>query len=465
MRCTGSDGPEKPGLSLPSPEWGQRQTRHTQGNEVLVSLVHGARIARPRAGRLLALWVVACLGCSKLGQQGAHRSAPAARAPSSQPSRAGLATGSVAAPASGARARPHPRVFAPSSPTPAGSQAVAGAGPIDYVLLVSVDGLAPRFIDRLLGAGELGTFRQLQRTGSWTHNARSDPSYTVTLPNHTTMLTGRPVSAVPGLLPTTHHGFSGNVEPRGASTLHDSGNPALGYVPSLFDVAHDHGRKTCLFSGKEKFALFDRSYDAAHGGADRVGADNGRDKIDVALMTQGDTPRLIAAIADEFRRAPCQLTFLHIADTDYVGHAQGWGSPKWLYTLRQVDRWLGTLFDVFESTPRVRGRWALVVTADHGGADKGHGDASDPRDYVVPFYLVAPGVPGGTDLYSLVAPRRTDPGARQPSYAEPAQPIRNGDAANLALELLGLPDVPGSLMRDLGLASPSHAGRAGNATR
>ena len=329
------------------------------------------------------------------------------------------------------------------------------AGPVEYVLLVSVDGLAPRFIDRLLRAGELDTFRQLQRSGAWTHNARSDAAYTVTLPNHTTMLTGRPVSAVKGLPPQTPHGYKSNMEPGDADTLHNSGNPALGYVPSLFDVVHDHGKKTCLFAGKHKFILYDRSYDATHGATDRIGPDNGRDKIDVALMTAGDTPRLLAAIAQEFRRASCHLTFLHIAETDLVGHAKGWGSPAWLDTLHQVDRWLGTLLRVADTTPGVRDHWALVLTADHGGREQDHGDAEDPRDYVIPFYVVSPGVPAGADLYSLVARTRTDPGTRQPSYDQAEQPIRNGDAANLALELLGLPDVPGSLMKGMGLASVS----------
>ncbi|MFC1642507.1 hypothetical protein ACFL5O_07445 [Myxococcota bacterium] len=68
--------------------------------------------------------------------------------------------------------------------------------------------------------------------------------------------------------------------------------------------------------------------------------------------------------------------------------------------------------------------------------------------------MMAPGVPGNADLYSLVAQTRTDPGDGRPSYTDPKVPIRNGDAAHLALDLLGLPSVPGSLMRDLDLLTP-----------
>jgi predicted AlkP superfamily pyrophosphatase or phosphodiesterase len=385
------------------------------------------------AGRLLALLLAASPACSKPAGRTGQPGAGAARPPA-------------------------------ASPISTAAQGFVGAGPIDYVFLVSVDGLAPRFIDQLLRAGELATFRQLQRSGAWTHNARSDATYTVTLPNHTTILSGRPVSAVRGLPRTAHHGFTGNVAPGDGDTVHNSGNPALRYVPSLFDVAHDHGKKTCLFAGKDKFVLFDRSYDAAHGAPDRVGPDNGRDKIDVALITGGDTPRLLAAIADEFRRVPCQLTFLHIAETDLVGHARGWGSPAWLDTLREVDRWIGTLIGIADAAPGVRNHWALVLTADHGGMDHDHGNAEDPRDYTIPFYVVGPGVPAGADLYSLTARTRADPGTRQPSYDQAAQPIRNGDAANLALALLGLPDVAGSLMKGTGLAPVSAGKSVGPAT-
>ena len=51
---------------------------------------------------------------------------------------------------------------------------------------------------------------------------------------------------------------------------------------------------------------------------------------------------------------------------------------------------------------------------------------------------------GSADLYELNAGTRFDPGLTQPPHDSDTPPIRNSDAANLALDLLGLPAIPGS---------------------
>ena len=58
--------------------------------------------------------------------------------------------------------------------------------------------------------------------------------------------------------------------------------------------------------------------------------------------------------------------------------------------------------------------------------------------------VMGPGVAAGADLYDLNADDYRDPGARRTGYRATLQPVRNGDLANLALDLLDLDPVPGS---------------------
>lgn len=324
----------------------------------------------------------------------------------------------------------------------------ANRAPKARAILVSVDGMGGYYVQQQLAQGKLPGFAALRGAGASTFNARADYAYTVTLPNHTSMITGLPVSGDPELPDTAYHGWTVNAQVSSTVTLHNSGNPSLPYIASVFDVVHDHGGATCLYSGKPKFTLFANSYNGKNGAVDRVPPDDGRNKVDRVAIVSGDTEYLISLAEADLSGHVCDFAFVHIADTDTVGHASGWGSDLWLSTLETVDGWIRRLA-VFADPALTAEPFYLIVTADHGGQGYDHSDATLPFDYTVPFFLVGPGIAGGTDLYGLVAPNRTDPGVGRPRYCEPLQPVRNADAANLVTSLMGLPPVPGSFMRNL----------------
>jgi hypothetical protein len=315
-------------------------------------------------------------------------------------------------------------------------------------ILVSVDGLGAYYLRQQLSQGKLPSFAALGRAGASTLNARADYAYTLTLPNHTSMITGLPVSADPDLPATAYHGWTVNAQVPSTMTLHNAGNPNLGYVASVFDVVHDHGGATCLYSGKAKFSLFANSYNGRNGAPDRSPPDDGRNKIDRVTILDLDTEFLIASVEADLSGGVCDFAFVHIADPDVVGHSSGWGSEAWLSTLEAVDAWLGRLA-MFADPTQTPQPFYLIVTADHGGAGYDHSDATLPIDYTIPFFVVGPGIPANADLYALTAPDRADPGVARPRYSQGLQPVRNADAANLVTHLMGLPAVPGSFMRDL----------------
>ena len=309
----------------------------------------------------------------------------------------------------------------------------AHAHAAERVILISVDGLRPDAVTTL-GKQTLPNFYRLRAEGAFTDNARTDYDITVTLPNHTCMITGRRVQGHQG------HNWLENAAP--TETLHEKKGA---YTASMFDVAHDAGLNTALFASKDKFVVFDDSYD------EDSGADNahGKDKLDIyqqassgehALATaEPVVDRLITELADH----PCQLVMLHILDPDAAGHHDGWMSDSYLNAVKRADTMLGRVLAFIESDPQYAGKTTLILTSDHGGIHLNHGWAELPEDYTIPFYVWGADATPGADLYQLNPTTRRDPGTTRPDYTG-KQPIRNGDAANLALSLLGLNPIPGS---------------------
>ena len=190
------------------------------------------------------------------------------------------------------------------------------------------------------------------------------------------------------------------------------------------------------------------SYDEAHGAPDTTGADDGRDKIDTFVYDE-DTPEVVARFIADSRAEPYTYAFIHLRDPDATGHWLTWSvrsESRYMQAVQRADARIGEVMDFIESDPRLAGHTALIVTADHGGSGHSH-YAEKVKHYTVPFYVWGPGIPAA-DLYALNEGIREDPGTENVGFDATLQPIRNGEAANLALSLLGLGPVPGSTLNE-----------------
>ena len=332
----------------------------------------------------------------------------------------------------------------------------AAIQPVSHVLHISVDGLGGLYLGAYLSnsPAEFPNFARLAAEGASTCNARCDAYNSVTMPNHLCMLTGRPVLQPEGWDNTTWHGY--DYDGDNYSTIHDSGNPDVPYKASTFDVAHDHGLSTAFFGSKAKFVFFTRSYDADHGAPDLIG-DHGTAKMDYAKVSNSETnpptwyasEDLTVTLTNQMALAPWNYVFIHFSEPDYNGHftLEGWGGPAYSNAVRHVDLQLGWLLAAIQANPALSNHTALVLSADHGGWGRGHGNPFDPFEFHLPFFVWGPGVPPGSDPHGLMA-NRADPGDQWLTYSDPVvQPLRNGDTGNLALALLGLPPIPGSSLR------------------
>lgn len=299
---------------------------------------------------------------------------------------------------------------------------------VERVIHVSIDGLRADHVSPSL----MPTLTRLRNEGASTLNARTDPAATQTLPNHHSMFTGRSVSGSSG------HGVDENVDRGG--TVHEA---AGHYVASVFDVVHDRGGSTSLYAGKSKFDMVNRNW-GANGAVDRVGANDGRDKIDEyrQISPSAAVDRLRTALD---QRGDLEFVFFHIRNPDNEGHQHDWGSWQYRQGVKEADRILGRVVDLIEGNAAWRNSTAIIVVADHGGpiGEALHSDASKVGNYTIPFVVWGPGVRAGADLYALNVGDRSNPGGGRP-WLSGTQPIRSAEVANLALDLLGYPPVPGS---------------------
>ncbi len=331
----------------------------------------------------------------------------------------------------------------------------ASATAAPHVIFISSDGNRPDAIENL-GPIKACHFHRLRDGGSTTHNARTDFNYTITLPNHTGMITSR------GVVGKTGHEWIVNDDPKLGQNLHRNKKD---YVAGMFDVAHDHGLTTALYVSKTKFSLYRDSYGERWGADDVTGEDNGKNKIDTYVIDE-TTDTLVAALLAQLRANPANLTMLHLRDPDSAGHAEGWnldGDTPYLRAVQHIDTLLGRLLDEVESNPKLKDNTWIILTADHGGwiDTKGHGEAHERDNYTIPFYVWGPGVPAGGDLYAMNPLTREDPGVSRPDYKAPVAPIRNADAGNLILSLFKLPAIPGSTVnaqQELQVLDPASEG-------
>ncbi|MET1006401.1 MAG: alkaline phosphatase family protein [Propionibacteriaceae bacterium] len=333
---------------------------------------------------------------------------------------------------------------APPLPVPVGAVVAASGSPIapaaasasrddavNKVLAISIDGLNPSAITKL-GPKGAPTFYRLMREGSFTLNARTEREQTRTLPNHTGMLTSRRIDDQHG-----GHGVTYNSD-RGKTVHQAAGH----YVSSVFDVVHDRGGSTALYTAKEKFKIYQRTWNTK-GAKDKTGVNNGRKKIDRFVVDENNA-RLVAKLNTQLGTAPrvSTYTFLHISLPDVYGHKYGFMSAKYLTAVKATDVLLGRVLNTVSRRPALKKQLLVVLTADHGGYGASHSKATSLQNFRVPFMAWGPGVPAGRNLYSI-NPAFKDPKTARTSYRG-KQPIRNGDVANLSTDALDLPKVPGS---------------------
>ena len=202
------------------------------------------------------------------------------------------------------------------------------------VVLVSLDGIAPRFVT----PERMPHLCSLARSGGACFSARTvDPPWTRVV--HASMLLG--------------------VTPEAHGLVDNSMSPLSEGVTSVLSVARSAGLTTASANNWKQMDSLIEPQASLH----RIFIDSGYDPAEDDLM--------VDMFTSVWRARRPDVSFVYLCRTDLAGHDHGWGSEEYLSAMTEIDRTLGRLLAVLgEDT-------AVVVTTDHGGLGADHSATSD----------------------------------------------------------------------------------------
>jgi predicted AlkP superfamily pyrophosphatase or phosphodiesterase len=230
---------------------------------------------------------------------------------------------------------------------------------------IMIDGLRPDAI----GITNSPNLKALMARSAYTLGAQSVmPS--ITLPCHTSIFHS---------VPPTRHGVTTN-------TFQPMARP----LPGLIDIANTAGKRCSVFHNWEPLrdvnrpeALYSIFY------------------ANTSYQADGDAYIAEAAARDIPRFKP-DFAFVYLGTVDTSGHAYGWMSDGYLRQVETVD---GNLGEVLAALPADA---HIVLQADHGGHDRGHG-TDMPEDMTIPWMASGPTVKAGHQISAPVSLLDTAP--------------------------------------------------------
>jgi predicted AlkP superfamily pyrophosphatase or phosphodiesterase len=244
----------------------------------------------------------------------------------------------------------------------AGALLSAQSGAAKHVVVVGVDGLGARY----LNAAKMPALRRLMSEGAWSLKARAVLP-TVSSPNWASMIMG----AGP-----PQHGVTTNQ-----------------WQPDKFEIA-----PVCAVQGRfpTVFGELRRQRRQARISVIHDWEGFGRlvepGAADVLRRVKGSAAATEAAVKEWSDRKPT-LLFLHLDDVDHAGHTEGWGSKEYHKATAEVDALIGRVAEAVRGSAEAVST-LLIVTADHGGTGKRHGNMTT-NDIEIPWVAAGAGVRAG----------------------------------------------------------------------
>lgn len=246
------------------------------------------------------------------------------------------------------------------------------------VILFLIDGLRPDALQQ----AHTPVIDDLIAYGASTMNART-VSPSISLPCIASLFLGTPPQV---------HGITTNVWTAAAPG------------PNLFGVVNESERRAAAFYNWEE--LRDLARPGQLTTSFFLRDDAAPDERADTLLTDVTITVLTEAAA---RGQLVDFAFIYLGYTDLAGHRHGWMSDPYIRAIENADTCIGRVITALEPQ-RAAGtstyaspdhRYGVVVTADHGGHDKGHGSDAG-TDMTIPLVLY--GHPAFAPGQELAAP-------------------------------------------------------------
>ncbi|MCR5485756.1 MAG: alkaline phosphatase family protein [Clostridiales bacterium] len=211
------------------------------------------------------------------------------------------------------------------------------------VILILVDGMRP---DGFIECGN-----------PFINEMLSGSSYT---------LDGR--SVFPSVTLPCHMSLFHSVDPERHGVTTNTYVPQVRPIKGLIDRLGDFGKRAAIYYTWEELrdisrpdAISDSLYISGHR-HDDVGA---RITDAAVKFIQSDEPDFL---------------FLYIGKTDSIGHKYGWMSPEYIEAVNDAVGYIEKVYRILGD------EYVLIVTADHGGHGRSHGE-DIPEDMTIPFFF------------------------------------------------------------------------------
>jgi predicted AlkP superfamily pyrophosphatase or phosphodiesterase len=246
----------------------------------------------------------------------------------------------------------------------------AGVKGIEHVVIIGCDGMSPDGVRK----ANAPVMKEMMREGAFTLHARGVMP-TSSSPNWASMIMG----AGP-----EQHGVTSNDWETNKYEIEPVARGTGGMFPTIFGVLRQQ-RPDAIIACFHDWDGFGRLFE--------------RQALDMIENPKGPTNTALRAIQYLREKTPT-FTFIHFDHVDHAGHQYGHGTPEYYAAVGVADKLIGTIREAIRESGQAEST-IVLVTADHGGVGKSHGNAT-MAELEIPWILTGPGVKRGHEIVTPI---------------------------------------------------------------